>query len=402
MKANLWETPGLPVVFAEYNRAGPKCPTLLIYHHYDVQPVDPLDLWKSSPFKPEIREGKIYARGASDNKGQCFLTITALKALFSLVKDLPLNIKLFIEGEEESGGTGTQHVLKSRKEDLKADYLFAIDFDMPQPGVPGINMGMRGLAAFNVECTNSAVDLHSGTHGGIALNPNRILAQILSKMWDEKGSVAIPHFYDEVKSRTQEELAKIDLSFDEKEYRKEFGVGAFCPQERGQLREANWLMPTVEINGMWGGYIGEGFKTVIPAKSYAKISCRLVPDQDPKKIEQRIKEFFHEHTPPGAEIKVEAHHGAEAYAASFDSSLTQEVAASLEEVFQKKCRYVLTGGSVPIVKDLVSASQAEASLFGFALDTDNIHAPNEHFRWDCFKLGYLTMGRVLMRLAEGK
>jgi acetylornithine deacetylase/succinyl-diaminopimelate desuccinylase-like protein len=292
MTAVLWENPGLPVVFAEYCKAGPSRPTILLYQHYDVQPVDPLDLWQSAPFEPAIKEGKIYARGASDNKGQCFLTITALKGLLQVANDLQINLKLFIEGEEESGGKGTQYVIEKKKEALKADYLFAIDFDLPEKGVPGLTLGFRGLVAFNIECTNAAVDLHSVAHGGIALNPNRILAEILSKLWDEDGRIAIPHFYDEVKVWKKEELEKIDLSFDEQTYRKEFGVGAFSKQKGISHREANWIYPTVEINGMWGGYTGAGFKTVIPAKAFAKISCRLVPEQDPKKIEQLVRDFF--------------------------------------------------------------------------------------------------------------
>ncbi len=399
MEAVLWENPGLPVVFAEHH-VGKDRPTVLIYHHYDVQPVDPLDLWQTPPFEPVVRDGKIYARGASDNKGQCFMTITALKSLLQLSKDLQVNIKLFIEGEEESGGEGTHFTIREKKKQLEADYLFAIDFDLPGKGVPALNMGFRGIAAFHVECTNAKVDLHSGSHGGIALNANRILAEMLAKLWDEDGKVAIPHFYDDVRQRKEEELRSMDLSFDEDAYRKEFGVGAFCFQKGVGLREANWLLPTVEINGMWGGYTGSGFKTVIPAKSFAKISCRLVPDQSPQKIEKGVREFFSSHTPYGADVKVDFHHGAEGYAVSFASPIAQLMKRSFEEVFKQDCRYTLCGGSVPIVKDLVSASGAEAVLFGFALATDNIHAPNEHFEWEHFHLGYKTLGRALLSLAD--
>ncbi len=400
MKTELLKSPGLPVVFADSGTKGASIPSVLLYHHYDVQPVDPVDLWTSDPFSPRLDGGCIFARGASDNKGQCFITLTALKAMGQLTRDLPLQIKLFIEGEEESGGAGTYVVLKEKKDLLKADFLCVVDFDLAAPDQPSIAMGYRGLAAFEIECINAQTDMHSGVHGGIALNPIHILTDIIAKLRDETGKITIPHFYDGIDPLSAEEKEKLDLSFDEKKYREEFGVGAFCQEKGVSLREANWLRPTIEVNGLWGGYTGAGFKTVIPAKAYAKISCRLVPGQDPDKIEKHFTEFLVQNTPKGAEIRIKWHHGAKAYRASFDSLLVAAVSKSMEDVFQKPCHYTLCGGSVPIVKDLAEAVGGDVALFGFALDTDNIHAPNEHFRWECFKKGFLTIARLLWELAE--
>jgi acetylornithine deacetylase/succinyl-diaminopimelate desuccinylase-like protein len=401
--AELLESSGHPVVFAEKHK-DPSFPTVLIYHHYDVQPVDPIDLWDTDPFNPTLKEGKVFARGASDNKGQCFYSITALKALKELLKDLPVNIKLFIEGEEESGGGGTQEVLKNYQDKLKADHLCVIDFGIPGKNVPAISIGYRGILTLNLECKNASTDLHSGMHGGIALNPNRILTQFIAKLWDEKGKVTIPHFYDSITQISAEEKALVDFSFNEDEYRKDFGVGALCSEEGvSSPKEANGLFPTLEINGMWGGYTGEGFKTVIPAKAFAKISCRLVPDQDPNEIIKNLEQFMLQNTPKGAELKITWSHGAKAYRTAGNTRLVKAVRKSIEEVFEKEpCLSTLCGGAVPIVRDLMDASGAEPAMFGFALDTDDIHAPNEHFEWDCFKKGFMTVALVLWKISQEK
>jgi acetylornithine deacetylase/succinyl-diaminopimelate desuccinylase-like protein len=399
LEATLWETPGLPVVFGAHLKAGKNRPTLLIYHHYDVQPVDPLDLWKSDPFTPVIKNNQVFARGAVDNKGQCFYSLTALKAFLELSKELNFNIKVFIEGEEESGGRGTAAILQQKEEELKADHLLVVDFDIPNAATPAITLGMRGLVGLNIECSNSFIDLHSGVHGGIALNPNRALVTLLAGMWDKKGKVTIPHFYDDVRPLPKEHLSRVDMSFDVEQYKKSFGVNAFCPEEGYSIKESNWLRPTLEINGMWGGYTGMGFKTVIPAKAYAKISCRLVPDQDPEKIAKAIAEYLKNEAPKGIEIKAELHHGAVAYRSAFDSFIVKTAALAYEEIFGKPCKYLFCGASVPIVVDLARASKAEVAMIGVGLADDDIHAPNEHFGLDRFELGYLTIGRILSQLS---
>ncbi len=401
LDAEVWETPGLPVVFGSYQKAGPSRPTLLIYHHYDVQPVDPLDLWKSDPFKPVVRNNQVYARGAVDNKGQCFYSLTALKAFFELAQQININIKVFIEGEEESGGRGTQAILQQKRAELKADHLLVVDFGIQDVKTPGITLGMRGILTMQVECSNSSIDLHSGEHGGIALNPNRALAQMLAQLWDAKGRVAVPHFYDEVQTLSKEHLSLIDMSFDVDHYTKSFGVKAFCAEEGYSLKESNWLRPVLELNGMWGGYTGEGFKTVIPAKAHAKISARLVPDQDPLKVARAIGDYLHSIAPQGIQVKVDMHHGAAAYRSSFDSPIVKTAALAYEEIFGKACQYLLCGASVPIVVDLAEASGAQVAMIGMCLPGDDIHAPNEHFGLDRFELGYLSIARILTRLSAG-
>lgn len=398
MECSLWETSVHPALFATHCKAGAERPTLLIYHHYDVQPVDPLHLWETPPFEPTVREGQVYARGALDNKGQCFYSITALKAALQLSKQLDVNIKIFIEGEEECGSHGTMEVLAKRKQELKADYLLVVDFDLPKAGTPGITLGTRGILTMHLECHNSRTDLHSGMHGGIALNPNRALVQLLSQLWDTSGKVTVPSFYDAVRAPTADELKLLDLHFDVETYQREFGVRAFAPEGGFSPLESNWLRPTLEINGLTGGYAGEGFKTVIPAKAIAKISCRLVPDQDPETILKNLVHFLQSHVPEGIELKIKFDHGAPAFRARADSPIAKITATAYEEVFGASCKALLTGGSVPIVGALAEVSGAEVTMMGMGLGSDNIHAPNEHFGLDRFEQGFLTMAMILTHI----
>jgi acetylornithine deacetylase/succinyl-diaminopimelate desuccinylase-like protein len=384
-----------PIVLGNYLHAGKDRPTLLLYHHYDVQPVDPLELWKSKPFDPTLRNGQIYARGAVDNKGQCFYSLTALEAFLKLCKDAKVNLKVFIEGEEESGSVGTAEFLQKKGDLLSADYLLVIDSGIPAPNTPAITMGLRGIVTMELTLKNSAMDLHSGSHGGVALNPNRALIQLLSKLWDENGKVAIPHFYDDVKKYTKEELAKFVMTFDKEDYEKKFGVKAYAIEPGFSPREGNFTRPTCEINGISGGYTGKGFKTVIPSMATAKISCRLVPHQDPIKIFKHFCDFIHSQAPKGLDLKISDYHGAAAFGSTFESPIVKMVAKAYEEVLEKPCLFQLMGGSIPIVGDLAKASGAAVVVMGFGLDDDEIHAPNEHFGVDRFEQGFLTMGRIL-------
>ncbi len=400
LQSELWPSTGNPVVFASDLSAGEDRPTLLIYHHYDVQPVDPLELWHSPPFEPTIRQGKVFARGASDNKGQCFATLTALRWLYSFAKKQRVNIKVFIEGEEEIGGPGTEKVVREKQRELQADHLLVVDFGLPRENEPGVTLGMRGIVTFDIECKNSSQDLHSGEHGGVALNPNRALVQLLAKVWDEQGRVTIAHFYDDIKGLTAEEKKRVNLDFDVQAYEKAFGVKAYAAEKGCSLKEANWLRPTFEINGIGGGYTGVGFKTVIPSKAIAKVSCRLVPEQDPSVIEKNVREFLQKNCPSGMELYIAMHHGAGAFKTASDAKITQVVATSFEEVFGRPCEYMFCGGSVPIVVELSKACGADVALMGVALSSDDIHAPNEHFGLDNIKQGFMTMARVLVHLSE--
>ncbi len=397
-KVDIWKTDGNPVVFATH-LVDPSRPTVLIYNHYDVQPVDPIEKWKSPPFEPVLKDGFVYARGASDNKGQCFYTLTALQALFELSKKVNLNIKVFIEGEEECGSTGALQMLKEKKEELKADYLLIVDSGAYEEDTPAITIGLRGIVTMEVKCTNSRIDLHSGVMGGIALNPNRALIQLLAKLWDQDGVITVPGFYDDVTLPSKAELKEFAQKLDLDYLKKQFGLRAFQGEGNYTLWESNAIRPTLEINGISGGYTGTGFKTVIPSQAIAKISCRLVPNQDPKKIVRCITEYLQKQAHEGLEIEVTYDHGGKAIRMSPDTKLAHLCCDAYAEVFGKPCKKVLNGASVPIVADFAEVMGGEVAIIGVSLDTDDIHAPNEHFSLKQLKDGFLSMGRILGRMS---
>jgi len=399
LESEIWETKGHPVLFASHLKAGRDRPTLLIYHHYDVQPVEPLELWKTDPFEPVIKNNQIFARGALDNKGQCFYSLNAIAAFLALAEKNHLNIKVLIEGEEETGSAGTFGLLVEKAATLQADYLLIVDAGIPAAGVPAITLGSRGITTLHIELQNGHVDLHSGEHGGIALNPIRALVTLLSGLWDEKGRVAIAGFYDEVEPLSLEELKLYDPHFDQEDYQKSFGVKAFAPEPGYGVIESNWFRPTLEINGIQGGYSGPGFKTVLPSKAMVNISARLVPNQDPDIISKKIEDFLRSRLPEGLLLNIEIGHGAKAYRCSYPSVIAKICAEAYEEVFKKECQLMLCGGSIPIISELAKTSGAEALLMGLGLAQDDIHAPNEHFGLDRFEQGFLVMGGILNRLS---
>lgn len=404
LECELWQTIGHPVLFAEWNKAGADKPTLLIYNHYDVQPVAPLEEWISPPFEPAIREGNVYARGAQDNKGQCFYVLQALKILLEKDGSLPINIKLCIEGEEECGSRGLAKILETHKDKLQADYLAIVDLDIKGPTQPSITLGIRGIVCMDVEVVGSSIDLHSGQHGGIAYNPIHALVETLGKLRDTNGKVTVPGFYDDVKELTREERQLISLEFDEPAYKESYGALPLGGETHFSPYESNWLRPTLEINGIYGGYSGSGFKTVIPAKAGAKISCRLVPNQDPQKIAKSVSAFIEKIAPKGIELKVHIHEGGgKAVHASISSTAAKAFSTAFEEVFQTPCAFVYTGGSIPIVTELSLACGGQTVLVGVGLATDHIHAPNEHFSIERLEKGTLVMARAIELLAvQGK
>ena len=395
MKAEVLQTEGYPLVYAEDLRAGPGAPTVLIYGHYDVQPVEPLELWKSDPFEPTERNGNVYARGAVDDKGQIFYAVTAMKAWKELGKQLPVNVKFCIEGEEESSSKGLSQSLSQLKEKLKADSLLVIDFDQFDKETPALSLGARGILAMEVTLTGSKGDLHSGIHGGMAYNPNKALIQLLSKLWDENGRVTVKGFYDDVLETTEEERNRFAFRYDKESYCKEFEIGALGGEKGRTLAENNFFRPTLEINGISGGHTGVGFKTVIPAQANAKISCRLVPNQDPKKLFSLISEFLKKNVVAGMKIKVTDLGGEPAFRGSPDSALAKAVSLAASEVMEKSCKNILSAGSIPIVAKMISELGFEVVGMGYGLATDEIHAPNEHFDMVRFKHGFLTVARTL-------
>ncbi|MBX7066955.1 MAG: dipeptidase [Parachlamydiales bacterium] len=395
MKTELIPTPGYPLVYGEDMRAGIDAPTILVYGHYDVQPVDPIELWHSDPFEPTERNGKIYARGAVDDKGQIFFAVAAVRAWHEMGKQLPVNLKFCIEGEEESTSVGLSKALPSLKEKLKADALAVVDFGQFDETTPAITLGGRGLVTLELILTGSNGDLHSGSHGGIAYNPNRAMAELLAKVWDDDGRVRIHGFYDDVLEMTEKEKDLFTPNVDEKSYRKEFGIDAIGGEKGLPLFVRKGFRPTFEINGMSGGYTGKGFKTVIPAHASAKISCRLVPNQNPQKIASAVIDFLKKNVPSGIRIEIKNVSGEEAFRGSADSDLAKAVCLASTEVMGKECKRVVSGGSIPIIASMCKILNAEVVGMGQGLATDDIHAPNEHFDFKRFENGFLTFARTI-------
>lgn len=397
-KVEIWETPVNPVIFASHEATSADRPTILIYHHYDVQPVDPLELWDTPPFEPTIKGNEIYARGACDNKGQCLYGIYGVKAFLEIGKKEDLNIKVIIEGEEELGSVGLFHILKEKGKFLKADYVAIIDAGIPSLKQPAVTLGFRGITTLDVECIGSNVDLHSGQLGGIAYNPLRALVEVLAKAWDKEGRVAIDHFYDGIAVQDSKELMQVDM----KPLLDKFELKALHQEKGYELIESNWTRPTFEINGLSGGYSGPGFKTVIPAKASCKISCRLVPGQDPVKIGEYVKQFLQKNIAKGFDLKVELHHGGEAFRTSAKGPFAAIIKQAYEDVLGVETGFVLAGGTLPIGTPVTEISGGEAIGMGYGFDDDYIHAPNEHFGLDRLKYGFMTVGSLLELLAGEK
>ncbi len=399
-----WETGGAPVLFASDFRAGEDAETLLLYCHYDVQPVDPLDEWTSPPFEPTIRDGKVYARGASDNKGQCFYTLSAIKSYITLNEGhLPVNLKFIIEGEEESGSSGLKALLSEKAETLKADHVLIVDSAMNTPQIPQITLGARGIICFKLTMQEALFDLHSGQLGGVAYNPNRALIELLSSLHDATGTVAVSGFYDEVIGPTPHELSELAMDFDQERFKNLFGFEPTGMEQGLTPMEANCLRPTLEINGIQGGYTGPGFKTVIPAKARASISCRLVPQQQPERIIALISDYLYSRIPEGLKFDLEVLPGSGAGFRRHSNSRIAEIASqSYSDVFQHECEKILMGGSVPIAAELLDVAKADGILLGTALSSDHIHSPDEHFHLDCFEKGFLSICRILELFAQNQ
>lgn len=393
-----WEGPGYPTVFAE-RIVDPKAPTVLIYGHYDVQPAEPFDLWKSNPFEPEIRKGRVYARGAEDNKGQNFYSITAVRAFIEKNPQMKLNIKFVIEGEEEMGSETLHAIVLKHAKELKADHLLVVDMGMNSFERPSLSVGGRGITTMQVTLRSMDTDVHSGGFGGIVYNPIRALTEVLAKVIDKKGHITIPGFYDAVKGLSAKEKGLFDLEFDEALCRKECGARAFHKEEGYSQLESNFLRPTFEVNGIWGGYTDDGFKTVIPKEAHAKISCRLVPDQMPEAVNKMVEKYIRDSVPKGMEVEMQFYGGGEACWASPLSKTAKIMQEAYREVFGN-CYIISCGGSVPITKDLAKYSGAEFVLPGTAQDIDNIHAPNESFGLEQFEKGFLLIARSLELFAQ--
>lgn len=387
--AVIWETKGSPIVFAEY---GTSSPSILIYHHYDVQPVEPLDAWKTPPFDPTCIDGKMFARGASDNKGQCMCTLAALQIYMKSNKSPKGMIKILIEGEEEVGSLSLLHLLKEKKKELYADYMLIYDTGLSNANTPAVTFGMRGILGLEATLQTVRQDLHSGVYGNIALNPNRAMADILHLLWNADGCISIPGFYKGIQFPTKKELGQLTFP-NTKESLKKLGVTAFV-KDSIHLKEENWLLPSIEITSWFGGYTTEGIKTIIPNKTTVKLSCRLALGQSPSKVLKQLKSFLLSHTPKGAKWKMKPTLGYPAYRASVQSKLGTFVRGIYTEVFSKKCINLLSGATIPIVSELGKVCREDLLLIGVALLSDNIHAPNEHFQIKQLEKGVCVIGKI--------
>lgn len=372
------KTAGYPIVYGE-KIIDPSLPTVLVYGHYDVQPPDPLNLWTSPPFEPVIKNGNIYARGACDDKGQVYMHVKAFETMMK-TNTLPCNIKLMIEGEEEVGSNNLGIFVKANKEKLKADVVLISDTSILANDVPSINVGLRGLSYMEVEVTGPNRDLHSGVYGGAVANPIQILAEMITSMKDKNGKIAIPGFYKDVQIVSKKERAEMAKApFSKKNYMKDLGVADLKGEKGYSPTEHTSIRPTLELNGIWGGYTGEGAKTVLPSKAYAKISMRLVPNQKSQKISDLFAKHFKKLAPKSVKVKVSYHHGGEPAVTPTDSVAYNAASRAMQDTFGKKPIPVRSGGSIPIVALFEKELKVKSVLMGFGLDSDNIHSPDEHY-----------------------
>ena len=393
---------GHPLVYGEWMKAGADKPTVLCYGHYDVQPAEPLELWKSPAFEPTERDGNLYARGAVDDKGQMWMHVKALESLMRADGTLPVNVRVIVEGEEEVGGEGIAHFVRAHGEQLKADCALVSDTEMFAPELPTLCVGLRGMIYTELEVQGAATDLHSGIYGGAAPNPFIALAQIIARLKREDGHIAIPGFYDGVESPTKDELkAWRSLPFDEEHYRStEVGSPALVGEPMFSVLERTWSRPTMDVHGMPGGFTGAGAKTVIPAKALAKISFRLVPGMKPEATFAKYRKFVEEICPAGVTCEVRMIHSGEPIVVSTDNKYIRAAAAAMKDVWGRETVYVRGGGSIPIVGDFVRELHIPAVLMGFGLPDDNLHAPNEKFHLANFHRGIASIIRFFERVGE--
>ena len=389
-KAEVMATDGYPVVYGEKIIDKSK-PTVLVYGHYDVQPVEPLELWHSGPFEPVIKDGKVFARGSADDKGQFYMHIKALETLVK-TNTLVTNIKFLIEGEEEVGSPNLGKFVGMNKDLLKADVILISDSSMLSMENPSLDIGVRGLSYIEVEITGANRDLHSGTYGGAVANPITILSKMIASVHDENNHVTIPGFYDDVVVASKEERALMAKApYDEKEYKDELGVQELWGEKGYTTNERTGIRPTLEINGIWGGYTGEGAKTVLPSKATAKISARLVPNQSSHKITEMLLAHFKKIAPPSVTVKAFEHHGGEAYMTPIDSKGYKAASKAIETTFGKHPIPLRGGGSIPICSILEKELGVKIIFMGFGLDNDNLHSPNEKYNIENYYKGIETI-----------
>ena len=398
-KAEIMSTSGNPVVYAE-KIIDPSQPTVLVYGHYDVQPAEPLGLWKSKPFEPEVRDGKIYARGADDDKGQLFMHVKALE-LMNETGTLTCNVKFMIEGEEEIGSPSLKQFCKEHKELLKADIILVSDTTMIASDIPSITVGLRGLSYLQVEVTGPNRDLHSGLYGGAVANPVNILSKMIASLTDENNHITIPGFYNDVEEVSREEREEMGKApFNPENYRQELGVEELDGEKGFTTLERTGIRPSLDVCGIWGGYTGEGAKTILPSKAYAKISMRLVPHQVSTEIDKLFEDHFRSMAPDTVKVDVKSLHGGQGYVAPIDTPAYKAASKAMEETFGKKPVPTRSGGSIPIISDFEEVLGIKSILMGFGLESDAIHSPNENYPVGNFYKGIETIPLFYKYFAE--
>lgn len=394
------QTAGHPLVYGEWMHKT-AAPTVLIYGHYDVQPVDPLKLWETPPFEPHVRNGRIYARGVSDDKGQLLAHVQALATMLAREGELPVNVKVLFEGEEEIGSPNLGRFVSEHRQDLAADVLVISDTGMVAPGKPTICCGLRGITTLEAHVYGAATDLHSGLYGGAVVNPLHTLAEIIAGLHDKNGRVTVPGFYDDVVELSAYEREQIAaLPFDEDELMRRLGVTALVGEAGYSAMERISIRPTIEVNGMWGGFQGEGSKTVIPAQAHVKLSCRLVPNQDPQKIASAVAEHIQRACPVGARVQVELGHGGKPWACDPQTPVLQAAIRALSEAFAQPVALARLGGSIPIVETFASVLHLPVILMGFAPPDANAHAPNESMDLCTWELSRLAICYTWQQLGQ--
>ncbi|HKL18383.1 MAG TPA: dipeptidase [Halalkalibaculum sp.] len=399
-RVELFETDGNPIVFAELITDDSK-PTVLVYGHYDVQPPDPINKWDTPPFEPTVRDGDIYARGASDDKGQSFTHVKALEAYRKTGTEFPVNIKFIFEGEEEIGSPHLVPFIKEHKEMLECDMVLISDTAMFAEDTPSITYGLRGLAYMEVDVVGPNRDLHSGVYGGAVDNPANVLANIITKLKDDNGVIQVPGFYEDVVQLNEEEREEYKkLPFNEEAFMSNLGLDALNGEKGYSTLERTSARPSLDVNGLWGGYQGEGAKTVLPSEAGAKISMRLVPDQDPKEIARLFKEYVESLAPETVEVTVSEHHGGQPAITDLSFYGLQAAAEAFKDVYDKEPLFTREGGSIPIVADFEDVLGAQSILMGFGLNSDAIHSPNEKFALKDFYRGIATSARFFELLPK--
>jgi acetylornithine deacetylase/succinyl-diaminopimelate desuccinylase-like protein len=399
LTAEIHETPGHPIVLAERRDAGPDAPTILIYGHYDVQPVEPLDEWVSPPFEPEVRDGRIWGRGTADDKGQLFMHVKALEASLQDGDTLPVNVIVLAEGEEEIGSPNLVPFVKEHRDRLACDYVVISDTGMFAPGLPSLIFSLRGLAYFEVQVQGPSSDLHSGAYGGAVPNPTLALARIFASLHDDQGRIAIDGFYDDVVDWDEDTRESIrDLPFDPEEFRAEVGADGLTGEAGYSSLERLWIRPACDANGLLSGWTGEGAKTVLPARAMGKVSFRLVPDQDPDQVEKLFRAHVEKVTPEGVRVSVRALHGGRPWKATVGGRGFDAASAALERAFGTTPVLQGEGGSIPIVVEFEEVLEASALLVGFSLPGSNLHAPNEWLSVENFQEGIKALAYLYQEL----